>query len=195
MITPRVCEVIWFGGLASFYVIRYPFQRRARRVRVSKSLFGRRESSLLGFAFLGLCVVPAVYAFTGFPKSLDRLFLPAIGWLGVLTLCAGLWLFLRTHADLGRNWSISLEIREQHALVQSGVYRLIRHPMYSSFFLLGLAQFLLFPNWLAGASGFLGVGVLYAFRIRQEERMMRESFGSDYLSYMARTKRLIPWVI
>jgi len=79
--------------------------------------------------------------------------------------------------------------------VQSGVYRLIRHPMYSSFFLLALAQFLLFPNWLAGASGFLGVGVLYAFRIRQEERMMRESFGSDYLSYVARTKRLIPWVV
>jgi protein-S-isoprenylcysteine O-methyltransferase Ste14 len=195
MITPRVCEVIWFGGLVSFYIIRYPFERRAKRVRVSKSLFGRRESSLLSFAFLGLCVVPAVYALTGFPQSLDRPFVPAIGWLGLPTLCAGLWLFLRSHADLGSNWSISLEIREQHALVQSGVYRLIRHPMYSSFFLLALAQFLLLPNWLAGASGFLGVGALYAFRIRQEERMMRESFGSVYLSYMARTKRLIPWVV
>ena len=195
MITPRVCEVIWFAGIVGWYIIRYPFERKAKRVRVSKSLFGRRESSLLGFAFLGLCVVPAVYALTGFPKSLDRPFVPAIAWLGLPTLCAGLWLFLRSHADLGRNWSISLEIREQHALVQSGVYRLIRHPMYSSFFLLALAQFLLFPNWLAGASGFLGVGVLYAFRIRQEERMMRESFGSDYLSYVARTKRLIPWVV
>jgi protein-S-isoprenylcysteine O-methyltransferase Ste14 len=195
MITPRACEVIWFAGLIGFYIIRYPFQRKAKRVRVSRSFFGRRESSLLGFAFLGLYVVPAVYALTGFPKSLDRPFIPAIGWLGLLLLCAGLWLFLRTHVDLGPNWSISLEIRERHALVQSGVYRLIRHPMYSSFFLIALAQLLLFPNWLAGMSGLVGVGALYGFRVRQEERMMRESFGGDYLSYMAKTKRLIPWVI
>jgi protein-S-isoprenylcysteine O-methyltransferase Ste14 len=97
--------------------------------------------------------------------------------------------------DLGRNWSISLEVREQHALVKAGVYRLIRHPMYSSFFLLALAQMLLLSNWLAGASGLLGVGILYAFRVRQEERMMFEYFGNDYLDYMTKTKRLIPWII
>jgi protein-S-isoprenylcysteine O-methyltransferase Ste14 len=195
MMTPLVCEVIWFAGIACWYVIRYPFERKAKKVGVRKSLFGRRESSILGAAFVGLVAVPALYAATGFPKSLDRPFIPAIAWLGLITLCAGLWLFFRSHADLGRNWSISLEIREQHALVQSGVYRLIRHPMYSSFFLLALAQLLLFPNWFAGSAGLLGVGSLYAFRVRQEERMMRDSFGNEYLGYSAKTKRLIPWVI
>ena len=73
------------------------------------------------------------------------------------------------------------------------MYRLIRHPMYSSFFLLALAQLLLLPNWLAGASGLVGVGLLYTFRIRQEERMMLERFGADYRDYMASTKRLVPW--
>ena len=42
MITPRVCEVIWFAGIVGWYIIRYPFERKAKRVRVSKSLFGRR---------------------------------------------------------------------------------------------------------------------------------------------------------
>jgi protein-S-isoprenylcysteine O-methyltransferase Ste14 len=195
MITPIGCEVIWFAGIAGWYIIRYPFERKAKKVGVRKSLFGRRESSILGFAFLGLCAVPAMYALTGFPKSLDRPFIPAIAWLGLLTLCAALWLFFRSHADLGRNWSISREIREQHALVQTGVYRLIRHPMYSSFFLLSLAQMLLLPNWFAGASGLLGVAVLYAFRVRQEERMMLEYFGNDYLGYREHTKRLIPWIL
>lgn len=195
MMTPLVCEVIWFAGIACWYVIRYPFERKAKKFSVKKSLFGRRESSILGAAFVGLVAIPAVYTATGFPRSLDRPFIPAIAWLGLITLCAGLWLFFRSHTDLGRNWSISLEIREQHALVQSGVYRLIRHPMYSSFFLSALAQLFLFPNWLAGASGLLGVGILYAFRVRQEERMMRESFGDEYLGYSAKTKRLIPWVI
>jgi protein-S-isoprenylcysteine O-methyltransferase Ste14 len=121
--------------------------------------------------------------------------LPAIAYLGVATLCGALWLFYRSHRDLGQNWSISLAIRDEHRLVTSGVYRFIRHPMYSSFFLLAFAQFLLLPNWFAGASGLVGIGVLYAFRIRQEERMMLDRFGAEYRDCMARTKRLIPWVL
>ncbi len=66
--------------------------------------------------------------------------------------------------------------------------------MYSSFFLLALAQILLLPNWFAGAAGLVGVGVLYGFRVRQEERMMREQFGAEYLDYVAHAKRLIPWI-
>ncbi len=195
MMTPTVSAIIWFAGIVGWYIIRQPFERKAKKVGVSKSHFGRRESSILAFAFLGLLAIPAVYALIGFPALLDRPFIPAIAWLGLVTLCAALWLFRRSHVDLGRNWSISLEVRERHALVKTGVYRLIRHPMYSSFFLLALAQMLLLSNWFAGASGLLGVGVLYAFRVRQEERMMLEYFGNDYLGYMADTKRLIPWII
>ena len=195
MITSTVCEIIWFAGLVVWYIIRYPFERKAKKVSVTKSLFGQRESGLLAFAFLGLCVIPAIYALTGFPATFDRPVIPAIAGLGVATLCAALWLFYRSHAELGRNWSISLEIRREHRLIATGVYRLIRHPMYSSFFLLALAQVLLLPNWLAGVSGLFGVGGLYAFRVRQEERMMLESFGTDYRHYMAHTKRLIPWIL
>jgi protein-S-isoprenylcysteine O-methyltransferase Ste14 len=85
---------------------------------------------------------------------------PWIAYLGVAVLCGALALFYRSHRDLGRNWSISLEVRSEHRLVTAGVYRLIRHPMYSSFFLLALAQLLLMPNWFAGTSGLVGVGLL-----------------------------------
>ena len=102
-------------------------------------------------------------------------------------------MFFRSHADLGRNWSISLQIRNEHRLVTTGIYRLIRHPMYSSFFLLAIAQLMLLPNWFAGATGLIGIGLLYAFRVRQEERMMVERFGAEYRDYMAHTWRLIPW--
>ena len=90
---------------------------------------------------------------------------------------------------------VTLQVRDQHALVKTGVYRLIRHPMYSSFFLLGLAQMLLLPNWLAGISGVMGAGILFAFRVLREERMMLESFGDEYCDYMTRTKRIVPWII
>jgi protein-S-isoprenylcysteine O-methyltransferase Ste14 len=195
MLTPTAAAVAWFAGLVGWYVIRLPFERKAKKVVVSKSLFDRRESGLLVLAVLGLFVVPLIYVLTGFPAFFDRPFRPSIAWLGIAAMAAALWLFRRSHADLGRNWSISLQVRQQHALIKTGIYRLIRHPMYSSFFLLGIAQMLLLPNWFAGVSGIAGAGLLFAFRVRREEQMMLESFGDDYRAYMAQTKRIIPWVV
>ena len=193
--TEMTAALIWFAGLIGWYVIRLPFARKAKKIGVSKSLFDWRELMLLAFASLSLFVTPALYTLTGFPASLDRPFIPAIAWLGLVPLCASLWLFRRSHVELGRNWSISLEVREHHTLVKTGVYRLIRHPMYSSFFLLGLSQMLLLPNWLAGASGLIGVALLFVFRVRREEHMMIQTIGDEYRSYMAGTKRLIPWLL
>jgi protein-S-isoprenylcysteine O-methyltransferase Ste14 len=193
--TKTFAAIVWFAGVVGWYIIRYPFHRRAKKVRIHKSLLDWRERALLAVAFFGLFVIPGVYVLSGFPVSLDRPFVPALAWLAIVPLVAALWLFRRTHKDLGRNWSITLEVREQHALVKTGVYRLVRHPMYSSFLLLGLAQMLLLANWFAGLSGLVGAAVLYAFRVRREERMMLESFGEDYRAYMAVTKRIIPWVM
>ena len=195
MITATFCEIIWFAGLVAWYIIRYPFERRAKKVAVTKSLFGWRESGLLALAFLGLWVIPAIYSLTGFPAALDRQLVPAVAIVGIVILCGALLLFYRSHADLGKNWSISLEIRNEHRLVSSGIYRFIRHPMYTSFFLMAVAQLFLLPNWFAGITGLIGVGMLYAFRIRQEERMMMERFGAEYRDYMTRTARLIPWLV
>jgi protein-S-isoprenylcysteine O-methyltransferase Ste14 len=194
MMTPTVAALVWFAGLVGWYIIRHPFERKAKKIGVSKSLFDRRESGLLAVAVLGLFVTPAIYVLSGFPALFDRPFAPAVAWLGTATTVAALWVFRRSHVDLGRNWSISLEVREQHALVKTGIYRLVRHPMYSSFFLLGLAQLLLLPNWFSGLAGIVGAGVLFAFRVRREEQMMLESFGDEYRSYMTQTKRIIPWV-
>jgi protein-S-isoprenylcysteine O-methyltransferase Ste14 len=193
--TQTVAALVWFAGLVGWYIIRYPFERKAKKIRVRKSLLDWRERGLLAVAFLGLLVIPALYALTGFPASLDRPFIPAIAWLGLVPLVAALWLFRRSHADLGRNWSITLQVRDRHVLVKTGVYRLIRHPMYSSFFLLGLGQMLLLPNWFAGISGVMGAGILFAFRVLREERMMLESFGEEYRAYMTHTKCIIPWII
>jgi protein-S-isoprenylcysteine O-methyltransferase Ste14 len=193
--TETIAAVVWFAGLIGWYIIRQPFHRRAKKVGIRNSLLDWRERALLAIAFLGLLVIPGIYALTGFPAALDYPFVPALAWLGLVPLAAALWLFRRSHADLGRNWSITLQVRDQHALVKTGVYRLIRHPMYSSFFLLGIAQMLLLPNWLAGLSGVVGAGLLYGFRVRREERMMLATFGDEYRAYMADTKRIVPWLV
>ena len=55
-------------------------------------------------------------------------------------------------------------------------------------------QVLVLPNWIAGPSYLVTFGILFAFRIRDEERMMLEEFGDEYATYMAKTKRLVPGI-
>jgi protein-S-isoprenylcysteine O-methyltransferase Ste14 len=114
--------------------------------------------------------------------------------LGALVFGFSLWLFRRTHKDLGKNWSVTLEIKDKHKLITGGVYRYVRHPMYSAFFLWALAQLILIPNWIAGPAGFIGFGILFAFRVGREEGMMLDTFGDEYRAYSARTARIVPGV-
>ena len=104
----------------------------------------------------------------------------------------GLWLFYRSHTDLGTNWSVTLQTREEHSLVTTGIYSRIRHPMYSAMFALGVAQALFLPNWIVGPAYLVSFGLLYVFRVRIEERMMLDRFGTEYEEYVQRTGRLIP---
>ena len=98
----------------------------------------------------------------------------------------------RSHTDLGQNWSESLQIRQGHQLVTSGIYRHIRHPMYAFGWLFGIVQALLLQNWIAGLSGLVSFAVLYFLRVPREEQMMLDQFGEEYQSYMKRTGRVIP---
>ena len=88
----------------------------------------------------------------------------------------------------------SLDVRENHQLVTNGIYRRVRHPMYSAFWLWAVAQALLLPNWIAGFAGLAGFGTLFFGRIAREERMMLETFGDSYRAYMARTGRIFPTI-
>lgn len=70
--------------------------------------------------------------------------------VGAALMTLAVWLFWRSHTDLGRNYSPSLQLREEHALVTRGVYRRVRHPMYASEWLWVTAQALLLQNRVAG---------------------------------------------
>jgi protein-S-isoprenylcysteine O-methyltransferase Ste14 len=151
------------------------------------------EVLLLALAWLGF-LIPLVwiaspaFSFAEYPLRAGALV------AGIACLAVGLWFFYRSHADLGTNWSITLEVREQHRLITDGIYRRIRHPMYMALLLHSVGQALVIPNWVAGPSYLITMGILFAFRFRAEERMMLDQFGDQYAAYMARTKRLVPGV-
>jgi protein-S-isoprenylcysteine O-methyltransferase Ste14 len=192
--TLAIAKAIFALLAACWYAIRYPHARRARRTPVVRSARGLRELALLVISLTGLGILPLTYVATGIPRFADYPFRPAQAWLGLAAALAALAMFVATHQALGRNWSVSLDVRKDHELITGGIYHYVRHPMYTAFWLWALAQALLLPNWVAGFSGLAGFGTLYFLRIGQEERMMLDAFGEGYRSYMARTKRLIPWI-
>jgi protein-S-isoprenylcysteine O-methyltransferase Ste14 len=138
-----------------------------------------RERALLAVAFFGLFAIPALNLATGWPRAFA--YDPGYGLVvpGAALFVFSLWLFRRSHKDLGRQWSASLEVREGHRVVRNGVYRSIRHPMYASFWLWAAAQACL---------------LLFFARVNFEEQMMIDAFGDDYRRYMQETKRIIPGV-
>jgi protein-S-isoprenylcysteine O-methyltransferase Ste14 len=192
--TPLVATLIWWAGAIAWYAIMHPHVRRSRKTPTAQRHERVRERVLMAISFTGLFAVPAIYSFTGAPRFADHPFQPVLAWLGVLVLVSALLLFFHTHRRLGRFWSVTLEIRQNHGLVTDGIYRFVRHPMYSAYFLWALSQALLLPNWIAGPAGLVGFGTLFAFRVRREERMMLAAFGDVYAEYAARTKRIIPGV-
>jgi protein-S-isoprenylcysteine O-methyltransferase Ste14 len=192
-VTPTISKLIWLAFGVGWFVLRMQPRRRARQTPVRYSGRGVREYVLLAASLAGLGIIPFVYVAGHFPRFTDYPFVPVLSYLGIAVDVACLWLFHRTHRDLGQNWSVSLDVRERHTLVTTGVYALMRHPMYAGFWLMAVAQVLLLPNWIAGAAGLVGFGILYFGRVGREEEMMIAAFGDEYRSYMRRTARVVPW--
>jgi protein-S-isoprenylcysteine O-methyltransferase Ste14 len=192
--TIAIAKAILIIGAVSWFLIRWPHQRRSWKTKTRLDQRSTREKILLTCSFTGLGIIPFFYVLSGRPRFADYTFQPLLAWLGAAVFLGALWLFYRVHRELGRNWSDSLEVREQHALVTDGLYRYVRHPMYTAFFMWAVAQALLLPNWIAGPAGLIGFGTLFLFRVAREERMMLDSFGDEYRAYMKRTARLIPGI-
>jgi protein-S-isoprenylcysteine O-methyltransferase Ste14 len=187
-------KIIWLAFGIAWFVLRLRPGHRSRQTPVRYSGRGLREFVLLAASLAGLGVVPCVYLAAHFPRFADYPFVPVLSYLGIAADATCLWLFYRTHRDLGQNWSVSLDLRERHTLVTTGVYALVRHPMYAGFWLMALAQVLLLPNWVAGPAGLVGFGILFFGRVGREEEMMIAAFGDEYRIYMRRTARVVPWL-
>ena len=100
-----------------------------------------------------------------------------------------LWL---AHHDLGRNWSPSVDLRQEHKQVTHGIYEHLRHPIYASVWLWCLAQALLVHNWIGGLAGLVLFLPVYLTRLPVEEGMMLEVFGEEYRGYRRRVGGIFP---
>ena len=185
-------NAVFFVGLIVQVVIRYYFARRTKSEKKKIRQFDRLERLLLAAMLPAVLLLPPLYFFTPLLSFADYDLPEPIRWAGAAVMIASLWLFWRSHVDLGKNWSVSLEVRQNHQLVTYGVYRWIRHPMYASIWLWGRAQGMMLANWFAGWAVIPAFAAMYFLRIPREERLMHEEFGDGYRDYALRTGRLFP---
>jgi len=190
---PGYAKAVVLLASVAMIAIRAPHWQKSRGVRVAESRKGTLEGVLLTLAGISF-FLPLVWIATSALDFADYPLRPLPLALGTLLFAPGLWLFQRSHADLGTNWSITLELREDHRLVERGIYARVRHPMYLALLVYSAGQALVLPNRIAGPSCLVAMALIVGFRMVPEERMMSERFGKDWEAYRGRTRRLIPGV-
>jgi protein-S-isoprenylcysteine O-methyltransferase Ste14 len=179
--------VLWLAWLAYWIAA-------ARNVKSTR----RRESSASRLITVVLTILAAaLLAFRLQPLHwLSARFLPqtmAVYWLGLLLVVLGLGFAVWARVHLGRNWSGTVTVKEDHELVRTGPYGLVRHPIYTGLLLAILGTAVAFGEW----RGLLAFGFLTAaflFKLRREERFMNESFPNDYPRYRTEVPALVPFI-
>jgi protein-S-isoprenylcysteine O-methyltransferase Ste14 len=114
-------------------------------------------------------------------------------WLGAAVTVAGLLFAVWARVYLGRNWSSEVTIKQDHELITTGPYTLVRHPIYTGI----LAGFLGTAIALSEVRGFIAFVLIFVIlwlKLRMEEQWMRSQFGETYVNYAHQTAALVPYL-
>lgn len=158
----------------------------------------RREPLMSRMLHLGPMVLAALVLASpgyGVPGLAARVvpWAPWLFWLGAAVAGAGLAFAVWARRTIGRNWSAIVTLKQDHELVTSGPYALVRHPIYTGLLLAFLGWAVAVDRW----RGVMALAIVFLALLRKyriEERWMQERFGVAYDAYRARVKALVPFV-
>ena len=181
------CIFLFIYGL-----IRFIFAKGIKNIKIKKSKDDIFEKIKDFIAFLGMAFIPLISIFTPFLNNFEIKIPLLILFFSIIGIALDLYFFYLIHKQLGINWSPILEIKEYQKLIKDGVYKYIRHPMYTQLLLWNILQGILLSNYFVEFFGILTMVIFYFSRINSEEELMIEEFGEEYIKYMENTGRLFP---
>ena len=143
----------------------------------------------LGLVFFGTIILLGLFNFTLFPLRSSL-----IQMVGFIILVVGFIISMSGRKTLADNWteSYNFQIKKKHELIQSGVYKFIRHPIYTGVYLTNLGAFMVIQTWL-----FIPViGLIFYIdkMAKREEKLLIKFFGKAYLEYIRTSKRFFPYI-
>jgi len=131
-----------------------------------------------------LCLAEYLYRGTAVPLHFPI--------LGIALAVAAFALRHYSRKALAQFWSIHIEVRDGHAVVRHGPYRLIRHPIYVAAIIELLAIPVTLATWRAGAVGLVAYAIALGCRVRQEEKIMHDTVGAPWDDYCRETPAFFP---
>ena len=114
-------------------------------------------------------------------------------WLGAALTVGGLLFAVWAREHLGRNWSRSVSIKQDHELITTGPYAVVRHPIYTGI-LTGFVGFAIDISEVRGFVVFVLFFLVFWAKLSKEEQWMRSQFGETYAKYVHRTAALVPYL-
>lgn len=181
-------NVLWVAFLSLWLLA-------ALNVKRSVAIQSRSSRAIQTLFLIPGCMLIFFRAFTGSVLRIHLLPSSAgLPYAGLLLTIAGIAFAFWARFFLGRNWSSNVTIKQNHELIRSGPYRVVRHPIYSGL-LLALLGTALIVNELRAYWGVVLCAVGLHLKAAVEEEFMLRQFGSEYGQYRQRTKALIPFVL
>jgi protein-S-isoprenylcysteine O-methyltransferase Ste14 len=110
--------------------------------------------------------------------------------MGAILLIASLLWTLLAQARMGESWRIGIASEHKTRLIQTGVFRISRNPIYLGIMVTLLGLFLVIPNAMTLLILVLGV-VVINIQVRLEEEYLKTTHGVEYVSYTERVRRWI----
>jgi protein-S-isoprenylcysteine O-methyltransferase Ste14 len=114
--------------------------------------------------------------------------------IGMALIAIGLVIRIHSILTLKQYFTYSVAKVENHKIIETGLYKFIRHPGYLGQLIIFLGISTSISNWLSILVMLIPVTLGYLYRIKVEERFMLEQLGEPYLNYQERTKRLLPMI-
>jgi protein-S-isoprenylcysteine O-methyltransferase Ste14 len=112
---------------------------------------------------------------------------------GIAMILAGWGVAYLANRAIGASWSATIDKTQEQRLATSGMYSVVRHPLYLSGLCILAGTNIYFGSswaWL----GALAALIIISVRVPIEERLLLERFGQEYIDYQKRTKAILPWI-
>jgi protein-S-isoprenylcysteine O-methyltransferase Ste14 len=179
--------VVWIVFFV-YWQIKAANTKTTQRLEPASSRILRVVIFLVAIVLLSTTRIPLAWLYLQlWPQSI------LLFWLGAAVTVGGLLFAVWARVHLGRNWSRSVTIKQDHELISTGPYAVVRHPIYTGI----LTGFLGTAIAVSQVRGFVSFALIFLalwLKLRMEETWMRAQFGEVYANYAQRTSAIVPYL-
>jgi protein-S-isoprenylcysteine O-methyltransferase Ste14 len=184
---PKIIIIIAISYLYGFFEVFMNIRQRSK----SSVTTSRDKGSL--WLLYSLITVGYALSFSIGATKIGRIYYwDTFFAIGMTLIVIGFIVRIHSILTLKQFFTYSISKVENHKIIETGLYKFIRHPGYLGQLIIFIGMSISISNWLSILFMMIPVTLGFLYRIKVEEKFMVEQLGEDYLNYQERTNRIIP---